>query len=75
VLLVAPTIIACAAAAPIDAGEAYKTAHATSPNNVFRKRDSPLQSKSAIYEYQNRLRRFDHNFGRKFPASCPPKNV
>ncbi|HEX4827282.1 MAG TPA: hypothetical protein VFV12_03575 [Xanthobacteraceae bacterium] len=39
-LLVAPTIIACAAAAPIDAGEAYKTAHATSPNNVFCKRDS-----------------------------------
>src|SRR5262249_44384539 len=37
VLLVAPTVIACAAAVPIGAGKAYNNVH--SPNDVFRKRD------------------------------------
>src|SRR5262249_50623631 len=41
VLLVAPTVIACAAAVPVGVGEAYKHAHTTNPNGVFRKRDSP----------------------------------
>jgi hypothetical protein len=40
VLLVAPTVIACAAAVPIGGGKAYNNAHATSPNNAFCKRDS-----------------------------------
>src|SRR5262249_2085911 len=44
VLLVAPTVIACAAAVPVGVGEAYKHARTTNPNGVFRKRDSPLRS-------------------------------
>jgi hypothetical protein len=40
VLLVAPTVIACAAAVPVGAGRAYKTAHATSPNDAFCKHNS-----------------------------------
>jgi len=44
VLLVAPTVIACAAAVPVGVGKAYKHAHTTNPNGVFRKRDSPLRS-------------------------------
>jgi hypothetical protein len=44
VLLVAPTVIACAAAVPVGAGRAYKSAHTTNPNGVFRKRASPLRS-------------------------------
>jgi hypothetical protein len=40
VLLVAPTVINCAAAVPIDAGKTYKTAHATKLNHVLCKRDS-----------------------------------
>src|SRR5215470_12740317 len=44
VLLVAPTVIACAAAVPVGVGKAYKHAHTTNPNGIFRKRDSPLRS-------------------------------
>src|SRR5258708_34167470 len=44
VLLVAPTVIACAAAVPVGVGRAYKNAHTTNPNGVFRKRASPLRS-------------------------------
>src|ERR1700745_229282 len=44
VLLVAPTVIACAAAVPVGIGRAYKNAHTTNPNGVFRKRASPLRS-------------------------------
>jgi len=43
VLLVAPTVIACAAAVPVGVGRAYKNAHTTNPNGVFRKRASPLR--------------------------------
>src|SRR5215468_10734280 len=42
VLLVAPTVIACAAAVPVGVGRAYRNAHTT--NGVFRKRASPLRS-------------------------------
>src|SRR5262249_37038182 len=43
-------MIACAAAVPMDTGKAYKTAHATSPNTVFRKRNSsPAIECLAIY--------------------------
>src|SRR5262245_30282200 len=44
VLLVAPTVIACAAAVPVGVGRAHKNAHTTNPNGVFRKRASPLRS-------------------------------
>src|SRR5262249_48250241 len=55
VLLVAPTVIACAAAVPIGVGKAYNNAHATSPNNVFCKRgSSPCDRVSAIYHPHGR---------------------
>src|SRR5262249_54937382 len=44
VLLVAPTVIACAAAVPVGVAKACTTAHTAHPNSVVREGDSPLGS-------------------------------
>src|SRR5262249_5767168 len=68
VLLVAPTVIACATAVPVGVGNAYKSAHTTNPNGVFRKRDSPLRSNARNLRISGCVSNFDRAQTARSPA-------
>src|SRR5215831_17322924 len=68
VLLVAPTVIGCAAAVPVGVGKAYKNAHTTNPNGVFRKRDSPLRSNARNLRISGCVSNFERAQTARSPA-------
>src|ERR1700745_1468630 len=84
VLLVAPTVIACAAAVPVGVGRAYRNAHQMNRNGVFRKRASPLRSNARNLRISGCASNFDRaqtpgssahalltaRFARKHPAKA-----